>query len=124
MNDLNLRRAAPDGRQSRCRAENQEHLARYLLDHPCVDCGEQDVRVLDFDHEDPDQKTRDVGRLATFGLPWPRVLEEIDKCSVRCANCHRRRTSTMSGWWRTDVETRRRRHAQEQAATRLLTVLG
>jgi hypothetical protein len=25
---------------------------------------------------------------------------EIDKCDVRCANCHRRRTAADFGWWR------------------------
>lgn len=150
VTDFNVRKAASDGRQARCRdcsrewyssnkaahvervrernarvrAENQEHLARYLGDHPCVDCGEDDVRVLDFDHEDPSGKSALVGRLATNSLPWPRVLREIAKCSVRCANCHRRRTSGMNGWWRNSAEERRRGEVREQAEARLSAILG
>ena len=150
LDDFNVRRAAHDGRQDRCRdcarrwylqnknehmrrvrdrnkrvrAENQELLANYLLAHPCVDCGEADVRVLDFDHEDPAKKTQEVGRLSTFGLPWSRILTEIEKCSVRCANCHRRRTSAMSGWWRSAVEERRQQCLHERAAERLRAVLA
>jgi hypothetical protein len=30
--------------------------------------------------------------------PWSRVLLEIEKCDVRCANCHRRRTAQQYGW--------------------------
>jgi hypothetical protein len=147
--DFNVRRSAPDGLQSRCRtcarawyvvhrtqhagkvqlrnkrvrAENQALLGKYLLEHPCVDCGEADVRVLDFDHEDPSQKTADVGRLATCRLPWARVAAEIEKCSVRCANCHRRRTALVRGYWRAGVERGRREMLLEQVTSRLATVL-
>lgn len=30
---------------------------------------------------------------------WARVWEEIQKCEVRCANCHRRRTAKQFGWY-------------------------
>jgi hypothetical protein len=28
-----------------------------------------------------------------------RIKEEIEKCDVRCANCHTRRTAHQFGWW-------------------------
>lgn len=56
----------------------------------CVDCGETDPVVLDFDHKDPATKQFNIGAHgASYG--WARTLEEIAKCDVRCANCHRRR---------------------------------
>lgn len=76
---------------------NRPLLLAYLLDHPCVDCGERDPVLLDFDHRDPSSKRSEVGRLA-HTKPWPQVLAEIEKCDVRCANCHRRRTARQFAW--------------------------
>lgn len=79
------------------RAENRVLLPAYLVSHPCVDCGEADPVVLDFDHRDPSLKRCEVGRLASR-KPWADVLVEIAKCEVRCANCHRKRTAQQFGW--------------------------
>jgi hypothetical protein len=70
------------------RLSNREQLVAYLQAHPCVDCGETDPVVLQFDHEDRARKTRNVGDLLRSRTPWKRILAEIEKCSVRCANDH------------------------------------
>lgn len=62
----------------------------YLEEHPCVDCGESDILVLDFDHIK--DKKNEVSRLAMGRCSWKNIMEEINKCEVRCANCHRRKT--------------------------------
>jgi hypothetical protein len=71
--------------------ENQRKLKKildgYLVNHPCVDCGESDPLVLEFDHVRG--KTHNVSSMK--GYTKKRVLEEIRKCEVRCANCHKRR---------------------------------
>lgn len=67
-------------------------LIEYLRVSPCVDCGERDIRVLQFDHTDPTTKEDNVSRLA-LNCGWARVLKEIRKCVVRCANCHRLKTA-------------------------------
>lgn len=72
------------------RAEVRQRLIAYLRDHPCVDCGETDIVVLEFDHRG--DKVADVTTYANGGRTWERVKAEIDKCDVRCANCHRRKT--------------------------------
>lgn len=64
----------------------------YLSTHPCIDCGESDPVVLDFDHIDPATKTRSIARMLSGHVKWENILKEIEKCEVRCANCHRRRT--------------------------------
>lgn len=70
----------------------------YLSQHPCVDCGEADVAVLEFDHVEA--KTYDIAGLLARGAPASRILAEIDRCQVRCANCHRRVTAHRGGWLR------------------------
>lgn len=79
------------------RAENRRQIFSYLKAHPCVDCGESDILVLEFDHRDPGVKWKAVGVLAVTKR-WIRVLGEIEKCDVRCVNCHRRKTARQFGW--------------------------
>jgi hypothetical protein len=88
-------------RTRRRRAENRRLLRAYLRSHPCVDCGETDIITLQFDHRDPATKRQDVA-LLVIGKPWSVVSTEIEKCDVRCANCHRRRTASQLGWHRSD----------------------
>jgi hypothetical protein len=72
------------------RAHNRSRVIAYLSQHPCVDCREADIVVLEFDHHR--DKAADVSKLVNSGATWARVQAEIDKCDVRCANCHRRKT--------------------------------
>jgi hypothetical protein len=69
-------------------------VSEYLLTHPCVDCGETNRMVLEFDHVR--DKIDEVSRLV--GSPVRRLTAEIQKCEVRCANCHMRRTADQLGW--------------------------
>jgi hypothetical protein len=81
----------------RYRARNRANVDDYLASHPCIDCGEADILVLEFDHV----RGKKDGNIANFigeGKSWQRILLEIAKCEVRCANCHRRRTVERFGW--------------------------
>jgi hypothetical protein len=83
--------------------ERIEFLVAYLREHPCVDCGEEDPVVLEFDH------LRDKKFPISKGLTdrnWQDVLDEIAKCDVVCANCHRRRTAKRGGFLRAAVAQR------------------
>ena len=71
--------------------ENRAQVDAYLLTHPCADCGEVDLRVLDFDHV-RGEKIGDVSTMVNTGRSWPMIEAEIAKCDVRCANCHRKVT--------------------------------
>jgi hypothetical protein len=76
----------------RTRSDRRAWLDAYKVRSGCVDCGyNTHPRALDFDHIGTD-KTGDVGRLAHSRIAWPRLLAEIAKCEVVCANCHRIRT--------------------------------
>jgi hypothetical protein len=79
-------------RRRRIIAENRAWLVEYLLTHPCVDCGATDIRVLEFDHRDRTTKVVAVSVLARGGHSLERVQAEVERCEVRCANCHRIRT--------------------------------
>jgi hypothetical protein len=82
-------------------AKCYQQMRMYLSMHPCVDCGETDTRLLEFDHV-RSHKTANISRLLTQGRTWPIIEVEIAKCEIRCANCHRKRTSERDGnWWRT-----------------------
>jgi hypothetical protein len=83
--------------------ENRLRIFEYLSVHPCLDCGETDALVLEFDHRDRATKRSEVGRLAS-SKPWKVVFEEILKCDVRCGNCHRRRTALQLQWTKPGVE--------------------
>lgn len=79
--------------------EVRRKVLDYLREHPCVDCGETDPVVLEFDHRNPAEKTDNIARMLSISAVWPKVLLEIEKCDVRCANCHRRRTAIQFGWY-------------------------
>lgn len=85
--------------QKKHRDRNKAKLLEYLADHPCVDCGNSDSRVLEFDHLH--DKKFNIARMVSGGhFSWTRIQEEISKCQVRCANCHRIKTLDQFGWSR------------------------
>lgn len=75
-----------------------QQIILYFKEHPCLDCGEDDPIVLEFDHRDPKEKKNNIPRLISNGNSWKTILIEIGKCDVRCANCHRRRTAKQFNW--------------------------
>lgn len=80
------------------RRRNLLFIAHYLESAPCVDCGEADVVVLDFDHVGV--KRYGVVELAYREASIASLKREIGECEVRCANCHRRRTIIQQGHFR------------------------
>jgi len=69
---------------------NFEHIDKYLSEHPCVDCGETDPIVLEFDHV---TGTKEANIASLYNCSLERLQKEIGKCEVRCANCHKRITA-------------------------------
>lgn len=71
------------------RAKLSQQINEYKTKKGCADCGITDARVLDFDH------LRDKKFNISYGrgyFSWEKLLIEIEKCEVVCANCHRIRT--------------------------------
>jgi hypothetical protein len=80
------------------RKRNRAYVVEHLRTHPCVDCGEPDPVVLEFDHVDPKSKEFSMAYLSRTGCPLDQLKREMAKCVVRCVQCHRRRTARQFGW--------------------------
>ena len=55
----------------------------------CIDCGYDDIRVIDPDHVDSGTKDGHVSRLVQLCASAARIRAELEKCVPRCARCHR-----------------------------------
>jgi hypothetical protein len=93
-------RASIIERSAVLRQEKRELMLAHLMKHPCVDCGETDPVVLDFDHVEPAKKLFSISNGVSAKRTTAALLTEIEKCEVRCANCHRRRTAQQFNWWK------------------------
>lgn len=78
--------------------QTRQRVWNYLAQHPCVDCGHCDPRVLEFDHVNG-EKTCNISDLKQLRFCWKSILDEIAKCEARCANCHRIKTFSQFGWF-------------------------
>jgi hypothetical protein len=121
------RKASKDGKESRCkecrrkfdnntyknnqnrrdsiRAQMRERSLKlkrfvrdYLSTHPCVDCGQNDPDLLEFDHVSGDKRSG-IGAMIAGACKMESLVDEIAKCEVRCLYCHRKRTIKQFGWY-------------------------
>lgn len=74
----------------------RDKLYTFLNEHPCIDCGEADILVLEFDHVRGKKRFNIQTAAAQNGISWESILKEIEKCEVRCRNCHKRRHTLAS----------------------------
>ena len=70
------------------KAELKEEWDAFKRTLKCTKCGFNHPAALDFHHEDPSTKEHNVNRLISNKL-FKKAYEEIKKCVVLCANCHR-----------------------------------
>lgn len=82
-------------RNKRIKNEIRMYIWTYLSSHPCVDCAENDPIVLEFDHLS--EKIAAISEMHR-NYTLKKVKLEIQKCQIRCANCHRRKTAKERGW--------------------------
>jgi hypothetical protein len=61
----------------------------YKRDRGCQSCRESDPISLQFHHKNG-EKTFSVGAMISDSYPTKEVLAEVEKCTVLCANCHRK----------------------------------
>ncbi len=73
--------------------EARKLIYELKLGNPCVICSESDPIVLEFDHIDPKTKSHNVAEMVKKGYSKASILNEVEKCRLLCANCHRRETA-------------------------------
>ena len=86
-------------RRDRVVEESRQFVWDYLSSHPCVDCGESNPIVLEFDHV-RGRKKMIISQMVQFGYGIKAIQKEISKCVVRCSNCHKKKTAKEQGWFR------------------------
>ncbi len=74
----------------RIRKERREWFQGLKKTLKCNRCPESDWRVLDFHHKDPSEKELEVSNMTSGRASKEKILAEIAKCEVLCANCHRK----------------------------------
>ena len=97
-------------------ADAQSKIFQYLLEHPCVDCGETDPVVLEFDHV-TGKKFLAISTMMQHVMSWTKIKAEIEKCEVRCSNCHKRRTAVQGKFWKVKFALLAQ-HKEQSALTR------
>ena len=78
-------------RSRAARSRNRDLIQKRKLQKGCECCGyKQSAVALDFDHKVPGEKLNEVALMGTASLE--RLAQEMDKCQILCANCHRIKT--------------------------------
>ena len=93
------------------RTLNRAFIAGVLMKSRCVDCGLRDPIVLEFDHV-RGEKVDSISAMIMAPASIATLKAEVAKCVVRCANCHRIKTS--KGWPKIGLGTRRLQESEGQ----------
>ena len=73
--------------------ERLDNLVNGLKNNPCTDCGKKYPHyVMEFDHI-KDEKFMGICQMKNRRMSIEKIKEEISKCELVCANCHRERTN-------------------------------
>ena len=67
---------------------NNLKLVEKVKSQGCAKCGEKRIHVLDLHHIDPDGKVSEIAHMVKSSS-FESLQQEINKCIVLCANCHR-----------------------------------
>lgn len=79
-----------DAERERIKAR-KDRIKEYIDDQrkagECQHCGYKDYRALDFHHVE--EKEYKISEIHNRGVSMETVKDELDKCILLCANCHR-----------------------------------
>lgn len=100
ITDFNWRNKQAGTRRSECKYCHSDYMKKQYQQKRqaieqiktqccCAKCGESRGYVLDFHHKDPSMKENTVARLVAGNYQLDKAKQEIEKCVVLCANCHR-----------------------------------
>lgn len=95
--NIAIYRATGAKKSKRVRTAKRDFVNNYKNSTPCSDCGIiYPYYVMDFDHIIGEKKF-ELCR-GKWIMSWRSIAEEISKCDLVCANCHRKRTWDRSLW--------------------------
>ncbi len=80
------------------RKRNQDWLLNYKKEAKCNKCKTDDHRVLEFHHIDEKGKDFSIAFARDNNFSLERIRQEIKKCVILCANCHRITHWEKNGW--------------------------
>jgi hypothetical protein len=80
------------------RITKRKYIIELLKNSKCVDCGNSDWRVLEFDHRNRETKSFNIADAVSYSIE--NIQKEIDKCDIVCANCHNIRTIEQRGYYK------------------------
>lgn len=69
--------------------ERHEEIEKIKNNLCCAKCGDTRSYVLDFHHKIPEEKTKGIAQMMHNNTAWNKIEEEMKKCILLCANCHR-----------------------------------
>ena len=75
-------------RSNETKKHKREWLCSLKEGKSCLMCSESHPATLDFHHRNP--KEKDFGLGEAMNMSKAKVLAEMAKCDVLCANCHRK----------------------------------
>lgn len=90
-------KAKKKANREKFKQRNRDYIKALLQKSKCTDCPEENWVVLEFDHLG--DKLFDVSRIMNDNR-LNTMIEEIKKCEIVCANCHKIRTYKRSNSWR------------------------
>jgi hypothetical protein len=99
QNHYKKNRQAYNQRGIERRKITRDWILTYLSSKKCKDCGNSDIRVLEFDHV-ADNKSYNIAILIAKGYGLVTLNKEVEKCEVVCANCHKIRTDEKNNSYR------------------------
>ena len=87
-------------RRSQCKDCHNSYVKKVYLEkritleelksnYSCAKCGDSRGYVLDFHHINEKEKQNNVSRLLSSNAGLNKIQQEINKCIILCANCHR-----------------------------------
>ena len=115
LDDFSINKAKPDGRNGKCKKCHVIYVKQHYLRNPktykdavkrrqikikefvkeykskkiCIICGESRWWVLEFHHRNPSEKEVALSNIHLKGWSEKKNKEELEKCDILCANCHR-----------------------------------
>jgi hypothetical protein len=91
-NKAKVRQRSKDRRKAR-----KEWYLEFMQDKSCSACSETETACLDWHHLDPSVKDGEISTMIGEMRPMDRIFEEMAKCLILCANCHRKLHATLRG---------------------------